>query len=96
MVKFSSKKLQEIPYFWIVLAKNHNCINDKRSINYSPFLHMFDLQILSETDLEEACEQPLCVISVLPHILDCNAACRNEYLKTLQTMGDKYKQKMWG
>uniref|UniRef100_A0A146M2T9 protein disulfide-isomerase n=1 Tax=Lygus hesperus TaxID=30085 RepID=A0A146M2T9_LYGHE len=53
-------------------------------------------QILSEKDLVEACEQPLCVISVLPHILDCNAACRNEYIKTLNDMGEKFKQKLWG
>lgn len=53
-------------------------------------------QILAPSDFDTACEQSLCVISVLPHILDCNAACRDEYIKTLTSMGAKYKQKLWG
>ncbi|KAK7868099.1 hypothetical protein R5R35_005546 [Gryllus longicercus] len=54
-------------------------------------------QITEETVLKEACEQhPLCVVSVLPHILDCQSECRNGYLETLRKMGEKYKQKMWG
>lgn len=54
-------------------------------------------QITSEKTLKEACEeQPLCVISVLPHILDCQSECRNGYLEILKTMGEKFKQKMWG
>lgn len=54
-------------------------------------------QITSEATLKEACEeQPLCVISVLPHILDCQSECRNGYLKILKDMGDRFKQKMWG
>jgi protein disulfide-isomerase A6 len=27
---------------------------------------------------------------------DCDAKCRNAYLKTLKTLADKYKKKMWG
>ena len=39
------------------------------------------LQITSNEVLEDACNNhPLCVISVLPHILDCDAKCRNDYL----------------
>jgi protein disulfide-isomerase A6 len=58
---------------------------------------MFSLQIIDEGTLKEACEEhPLCVVSVLPHILDCQAECRNGYLQTLNTMGEKYKKKMWG
>lgn len=54
-------------------------------------------QIIDEETLKEACEQhPLCVVSVLPHILDCQADCRNSYLDILNKMGDKYKKKMWG
>ncbi|KAK5639052.1 hypothetical protein RI129_011544 [Pyrocoelia pectoralis] len=54
-------------------------------------------QILGETNFKEDCDQkPLCVISVLPHILDCQADCRNEYLNVLKDMGEKYKKKMWG
>ncbi|KAF5293320.1 hypothetical protein FQR65_LT10985 [Abscondita terminalis] len=54
-------------------------------------------QILGEVTIKEECDQkPLCVISVLPHILDCQANCRNDYLKVLRDMGEKYKKKMWG
>ena len=34
----------------------------------------------------------LCIIAVLPHILDC----RNKYVKILLQMGEKYKAKQWG
>lgn len=55
------------------------------------------LQIINEKGLREVCEnKPLCVISVLPHILDCQSECRNGYLKILNELGEKYKQKMWG
>ncbi|XP_046383007.1 protein disulfide-isomerase A6 homolog [Ischnura elegans] len=54
-------------------------------------------EIISEAVLKEACEQhPLCVVVILPHILDCQSECRNKYLETLQKLGDKYKQKVWG
>ncbi|KAG8232915.1 hypothetical protein J437_LFUL011023 [Ladona fulva] len=53
--------------------------------------------VINEDSLKEACEQhPLCVVSILPHILDCQSECRNKYLDTLAKLGDKYKQKMWG
>lgn len=54
-------------------------------------------EITNEDTFNEACEgKPLCVVSVLPHILDCDAKCRNSFLTTLKEMGDKYKKKMWG
>lgn len=54
-------------------------------------------ELTSEEAEKKACEgKPLCVISILPHILDCNAKCRNSYLEILKSMADKYKQKMWG
>nr|XP_033340579.1 protein disulfide-isomerase A6 homolog [Megalopta genalis] len=54
-------------------------------------------QIINKEALENACEdKPLCVVSVLPHILDCQSECRNNYLKILNELGEKYKQKMWG
>ena len=44
-----------------------------------------------------ACEShPLCVISFLPHILDCDAKCRTGHIKDLQKLGEKYKKKDWG
>lgn len=55
------------------------------------------VQIVNEKSLRDACEdKPLCVVSVLPHILDCQSECRNQYLKILNDLGEKYKQKMWG
>lgn len=55
------------------------------------------VQLTSEELAKDTClEKPLCVISVLPHILDCDAACRNKYLAILAKMGEKYKKKQWG
>ncbi|XP_030384222.1 protein disulfide-isomerase A6 homolog [Scaptodrosophila lebanonensis] len=55
------------------------------------------VEITDESSFDSACEgKPLCVVSVLPHILDCNAKCRNKFLNTLRTLGEKYKQKLWG
>ncbi|QQP53815.1 putative protein disulfide-isomerase A6, partial [Caligus rogercresseyi] len=55
------------------------------------------LQILGETQMKDLCEgKPLCVISFLPHIYDCQADCRKGYLKTLTAMGHKFKKQGWG
>ncbi|XP_045481715.1 protein disulfide-isomerase A6 homolog [Harmonia axyridis] len=54
------------------------------------------VQIVDEKSFKEHCDKPLCVISVLPHILDCQSECRNQYLQTLAKIGERYKQKMWG
>lgn len=55
------------------------------------------IEITDESSFDSACEgKPLCVVSVLPHVLDCNAKCRNKFLDTLRTLGDKFKQKLWG
>lgn len=54
-------------------------------------------QITNNDLLKEACEErPLCVVAVLPHILDCQSTCRNNYIDILKSLGDKYKKKMWG
>ncbi|XP_077990801.1 protein disulfide-isomerase A6-like [Glandiceps talaboti] len=54
-------------------------------------------EIVEEKVLEEACSKhQLCVISILPHILDTGAAGRNKYLDLLRDMADRYKKKMWG
>ncbi|CAG2167755.1 unnamed protein product [Oppiella nova] len=53
-------------------------------------------QLINE-DTFKACDGfQLCVISVLPHILDCQSKCRNEYIETLQKIGDNYKKNKWG
>jgi len=45
----------------------------------------------------EACgNNPICIVAVLPHILDCQSKCRNGYLDMLRALGDKYKKQGWG
>lgn len=54
-------------------------------------------QILDAQSFDNDCQQKsLCVVSVLPHILDCQSKCRDGYLKILKDMGEKYKKKLWG
>ncbi|XP_029451753.1 protein disulfide-isomerase A6 [Rhinatrema bivittatum] len=55
------------------------------------------LEIINESILTKTCEDhQLCIISVLPHILDTGAAGRNSYLEVILKLADKYKKKMWG
>ena len=54
-------------------------------------------QLTGEDVMKSNCvDHPLCVVAILPNILDCQSECRNSYLKTLAALGDKYKKKMWG
>ncbi|XP_057656331.1 protein disulfide-isomerase A6 homolog [Diorhabda carinulata] len=54
-------------------------------------------QIVDEKSFKESCEdKPLCVIVILPHILDCQSECRNNYINLLTSIGEKFKKKMWG
>lgn len=55
-------------------------------------------QLTGEDIMKEYCVEnhPLCVVAILPNILDCQSECRNAYIKTLTSLGEKYKQKMWG
>lgn len=55
------------------------------------------VQLINEDVMKANCvDHPLCVVAILPNILDCQSECRNSYLKTLTALGDKYKKKMWG
>ncbi|XP_030411290.1 protein disulfide-isomerase A6 [Gopherus evgoodei] len=55
------------------------------------------LEIIDENVVKSTCDaHQLCVIAVLPHILDTGAAGRNSYLEVMLKMADKYKKKMWG
>ncbi|XP_045778392.1 protein disulfide-isomerase A6 homolog [Maniola jurtina] len=54
------------------------------------------VQVVNEETMKACSEKPLCVVSILPHILDCDAACRNDYISILARLGEKYKAKMWG
>jgi len=57
----------------------------------------FSLKITSEKSIKDACEShPLCIISILPHIMDCQSECRNNYLTILRQLGDKFKKHQWG
>ncbi|XP_064480553.1 protein disulfide-isomerase A6 homolog isoform X2 [Ornithodoros turicata] len=54
-------------------------------------------QITKGSVLEETCEgTQLCVVSILPHIYDCQSECRNGYLDTLRQLGEKFKRNRWG
>ena len=53
-------------------------------------------QVVNEETMKACSDKPLCVVSILPHILDCDAACRNGYIAVLARLGEKYKAKMWG
>uniref|UniRef100_A0A8C9VZZ9 Protein disulfide-isomerase A6 n=1 Tax=Scleropages formosus TaxID=113540 RepID=A0A8C9VZZ9_SCLFO len=55
------------------------------------------LEMLNEDVLKKTCEDhQLCIIAVLPHILDTGASGRNGYLEVMMKMAEKYKKKMWG
>jgi protein disulfide-isomerase A6 len=55
------------------------------------------VEAVSSSVVGGACEKhPLCVLSFLPHILDCDAACRNGHIDNLKKLGEKYKKKDWG
>lgn len=67
---------------------------DKAAVNIPP---PEVKQIINNALLDETCkEHPICVIAILPHILDCQSKCRNNFIQMLTRLGDKYKQKMWG
>lgn len=54
-------------------------------------------EVTSGDVLKDNCEgHQLCIVSVLPQIYDCQSSCRNDYLKVLKTLGDKYKKHQWG
>lgn len=55
------------------------------------------VQLTESKVLADNCnEKPLCVVAVLPDILDTGASGRNEYLEMLTAIGEKYKSKLWG
>lgn len=54
-------------------------------------------ELTSEDALKTACDnKPLCVVSILPNIYDCQSECRNNYIQMLSEQADKFKQKQWG
>jgi len=54
-------------------------------------------ELLNDDVFTEECrENSICIVSILPDILDTGAKGRNEYLETLRAMGDKYKKRKFG
>ncbi|GIX66927.1 protein disulfide-isomerase A6 homolog [Caerostris extrusa] len=54
-------------------------------------------QVINAAELKKACEDhPLCVVSILPHILDCQSACRNDYIDILKKVGNRFRKNQWG
>jgi len=55
------------------------------------------IELVDEKTFKETCDNSqLCVISVLPHILDCQSKCRNDYIEVLKKIGEKFKKNRWG
>ncbi|KAI1724281.1 thioredoxin domain-containing protein [Ditylenchus destructor] len=54
-------------------------------------------QATSSAVLQESCkDKQLCIVTFLPHILDCQSKCRNDYLQLLKELADKFKKNPWG
>lgn len=54
-------------------------------------------QLVNQETFDSACTNvQLCIITVLPNILDCPSKCRNSLLETLSALADKYKKTQWG
>ncbi|XP_072890485.1 protein disulfide-isomerase A6 [Hemitrygon akajei] len=54
-------------------------------------------EITNEDVLKKTCDDhQLCIVAVLPHILDTGASGRNDYLDVMKAMSNKYKKKFWG
>lgn len=50
------------------------------------------MEAISQEVVESACrEKQLCIIAVLPHILDCQSGCRNDYLEVLHFQKRTFK-----
>ncbi|CAF0939600.1 unnamed protein product [Didymodactylos carnosus] len=55
------------------------------------------VEITNQDILDKTCqEKQLCIISFLPYILDCQSKCRNDLLKMLKDLAEKYKRNQWG
>lgn len=53
-------------------------------------------ELLTDKQFKSTCEESqLCIISALPHILDCQSKCRNEYIETLKKVAERFKKNKW-
>lgn len=54
------------------------------------------VQLTNDKQLAKVAEDSqLVIVSVLPHILDCQSKCRNGYLDALQRIAEKFKKNRW-
>lgn len=54
-------------------------------------------EVTSQSVLSDNCDdKQLCIVSILPDILDCQSECRNGYISTLKRVGEHFKSKVWG
>lgn len=54
-------------------------------------------EVISAEVFNESCENHLlCVITILPHILDCQSKCRMDYLNLFKNISEGYKSMPWG
>lgn len=54
-------------------------------------------QAISSEVVEDSCKNnQLCVIAILPNIIDCQSKCRNNYIKVLKECSEKFKKNAWG
>ncbi|KAJ8943676.1 hypothetical protein NQ318_015164 [Aromia moschata] len=55
------------------------------------------LQITASEGFKRSCiTKKLCIIGILPHILDCKSTFRQNYLSILKHLGETYKKHDWG
>uniref|UniRef100_A0A1I8ENW3 protein disulfide-isomerase n=1 Tax=Wuchereria bancrofti TaxID=6293 RepID=A0A1I8ENW3_WUCBA len=55
------------------------------------------VEAISQKIVDNACrEKQLCIIAVLPHIIDCQSSCRRNYLEVLKESAKKFKRNVWG
>ncbi|VDK84632.1 unnamed protein product [Litomosoides sigmodontis] len=55
------------------------------------------VEAVSQEVVDNVCkEKQLCIIAVLPYILDCQSNCRNAYLEVLKESAKKFKRNLWG
>lgn len=55
------------------------------------------IQLTSSENVKQVCdENQLCIVSFLPHILDCDSNCRTSYLDTLKRVSEQFKRNQWG
>lgn len=71
-----------------------NWVTDKIQQNRPP---PETIQLVEESNLQDQCtNNQLCIVAVLPHILDCQSVCRKGYISMLNKVAAKYKNKFWG